>query len=75
MTQLRNTFDSESLGALESVIDEVHRELAGDDDGSEARPNAVSREQLARIILHHAQTGESDPVKLRALLLKVVGRR
>lgn len=73
MTQLRNTFDSESLGALESVLDEVYRELASDGADGEA-PDAISREQLARLILHYAQDGESNPDRLRALLLKGMGR-
>ena len=71
---MRNTFDSESLGALESVLDEVYRELASDGADGEARPDASSREQLARLILHYAQDGESNPDRLRALLLKGMGR-
>lgn len=74
MTQLRNTFDSESLGALEGVLDEVYRELASDGADGQARPDAISREQLARLILHYAQDGESDPERLRNLLLKGIGR-
>ncbi len=74
MTQLRNTFDAESLGALESVLDDVHRELASDPAaGADARP-VISRERLAKLILHHAQDGESDPQKLRMLVLKEIGR-
>ena len=69
-----NTFDSESLGALESVLDEVYRELASDAADGEARPDAISREQLARLILHYAQEGESDPARLRAVVLKGIGR-
>ena len=74
MTQLGNTSNSESLGALESVLDEVYRELASDGADGEARPDAISREQLARLILHYAQEGESDPARLRALVLKGIGR-
>lgn len=74
MTQLRNTFDAQSLGALESVLDDIHRELASNPAvGEEARP-VISRERLAKLILHHAQDGESDPEKLRALVLKGIGR-
>ena len=74
MTQLRNTFDAESLGTLESVLDDVHRELASASTvGEDARP-VISREQLAKLILHHAQDGESDPQKLRLLVLKGIGR-
>jgi hypothetical protein len=74
MAQLRNTFDSESLGALESVLDEVHRELASEATAGEAARPVISREQLAKLILHYAQDGESDLEKLRALVLKGVGR-
>ena len=71
---LRNAFDSESLGALESVLDDVCRELSSDVFAGEAGPQAVSREQLARLILHYARFGESDPARLRTLVLKGVGR-
>jgi hypothetical protein len=74
MTQSRNTFDAETLGALESVLDDLARELACDPTaGEDARPD-ISRERLAKLILHHAQEGESDPAKLRALVLKEIGR-
>jgi hypothetical protein len=73
VTQLRNAFDSESLGTLESVLDEVCRELAGDGAATGAGSH-VSREQLARLILQYAQNGESDPAKLRALVLNGMGR-
>lgn len=74
MTQLRNTFDAESLGALESVLNDIDRELASEPTaGDDARP-VISRERLAKLILHHAQDGESDPVKLRLLVLKGIGR-
>ncbi|HUE44797.1 MAG TPA: hypothetical protein VMO81_00970 [Aestuariivirgaceae bacterium] len=75
MTQLRNTFDAESLGALESVLNDIDRELASEPTvgEEEARP-AISRERLAKLILHYAQDGESDPAKLRALVLKGIGR-
>ena len=74
MTQLRNTFDSASLGALESVLDDIDRELTSDPAaGVDARP-VISRERLAKLILHYAQDGESDPQKLRALVLKGIGR-
>ncbi len=74
MTQLRNTFDAESLGTLESVLDDIDRELASRPAaGEDARP-VISREQLAKLILHHAQDGESDPEKLRVLVLKGIGR-
>lgn len=69
-----NTFDSKSLGALEGILDEVYRELASGGADGEARPDAISREQLARLILHYARDGESDPERLRDLLLKGVGR-
>jgi hypothetical protein len=74
MTQLRNTFDAERLGALESVLNDIDRELASQPPaGEDARP-VISRERLAQLILHHAQDGESDPEKLRALVLKGIGR-
>ena len=73
MTQLRNTFDAESLGALESVLDDIDREIASDPAGDDSRP-VISRERLAKLILHYAQDGESDPEKLRALVLKGIGR-
>lgn len=74
MTQLRSTFDAESLGALESVLDDVHRELANERNaGDDARP-VISRERLAKLILHHAQEGESDPARLRTLVLKGIRR-
>ena len=70
---MRNAFDSESLGTLESVLDEVCRERAGDGAATDAGSHA-SREQLARLILQYAQNGESDPAKLRALVLNGMGR-
>ena len=74
MTQLRNTFDAESLGALESVLDDVHRELASDPAAGDGARPVISRERLAKLILHYAQDGESDPEKLRALVLKGIRR-
>ena len=74
MTQLRNTFDADSLGTLESVLDEVYAELTNGKAATEAARPVISREQLARIILRHAQDGETDPERLRALVLKGVGR-
>jgi hypothetical protein len=74
MAQSRNTFDAESLGALESLLDDIHRELASEATAGEAARPVISREQLAKLILHYAQDGESDPEKLRALVLKGIGR-
>lgn len=74
MTQLRNTFDAESLGALESVLDDVCRELSSGKEAHEADHPVISREDLAKLILHHAQDGESDPAKLRTLVLKGIRR-
>lgn len=74
MTQVRNTFDAESLGTLESVLDDIQRELASDATMGEESRAVISRERLAKLILHYAQDGESDPKKLRALVLKGIGR-
>lgn len=74
MTQLRNTFDAKSLGALEAVLDDVHRELASDSAATGPARQVISREQLAKLILHHAQDGESDPDRLRKLVLKGINR-
>jgi hypothetical protein len=74
MTQIRNTFDADSLGTLESVLDDVYRELTSGELENEAARPVVSREQLAKIILHYAQDGESDPARLRALVLKGMKR-
>ena len=72
--QLRSAFDAESLGTLETVLDEVCQELASGKDGGKADQPVISREELAKLILHYAKDGESDPARLRALVLKEVGR-
>jgi hypothetical protein len=75
MTQLRNSFDDQTLGVLESVLDEVCRELSSGEAASQADAPAVNREQLAKLLIKHAQDGESDPVVLRGLVLKDIGRQ
>lgn len=74
MTQLRNAFDDRTLGALEAVLDEVCLELSNDKPATKADRPVITREQLAKLILHYAQEGESDPAKLRTLVLKRLGR-
>lgn len=74
MTQLRSTFDAESLGTLEAVLDKVSLELSGGTDTSGQSRPVVTREQLAKLILQCAQDGETDPAKLRILVLKRLGR-
>jgi hypothetical protein len=75
MTQVRNSFDDQTLGVLESVLDEVCRELSSAEAASEAEAQAVTREQLAKLLIKHAQNGESDPVVLRDLVLNGIGRQ
>ena len=36
--------------------------------------NATATNLVARLILHYAQEGESDPARLRAVVLKGIGR-
>lgn len=74
MTPSRGSFDAESLGALDAVLDQLCRELAGEAGTPETDKPVISREQLAKLILHHAQDGESDPERLRTLVLKELGR-
>lgn len=74
MAQLRNAFDAESLGTLGAVLDELCLDLSGDMTATGTDRPAVTREQLARLILHYAQDGESDPARLRRLVLDGIGR-
>jgi hypothetical protein len=61
MTQLRNTFDAESLGALESVLNDIDRELASEPAaGEDARP-VISRERLAKLICTTPRT--ASPIR------------
>ena len=75
MTQLRNTFDAEDLGTLQSVLDEVCSELSSGQSAGEGNRRVISREELAKLILHYAQDGESDPTRLRMLVLERIGRK
>jgi len=75
MTQARNAFDAESLGTLEAVLDEVCLALSGRMTATGTGRPAITREQLAKLILHYAQEGESDPARLRTLVLNGIGRQ
>jgi len=74
MSQAKNVFDAESLGTLEAVLDELCLELSSDMTASGTGRPVLSREQLAKLILHYAQDGESDPARLRRLVLNGIGR-
>lgn len=41
---------------------------------SEADHPVITREELAKLILHYAQDGESDPARLRTMVLKAIDR-
>ena len=75
MTQAGNVFDDESLGTLEAVLDEVCLALSGSMTATGSSRQVITREQLARLILHYAQEGESDPARLRTLVLNGIGRQ
>lgn len=75
MNELTGAFDAESLNALESMLDEIHSELlCGKSTTAVDRP-VISREDLAKLILDYARLGESDPAKIRALILQGLGRK
>ena len=75
MTQARNVFDDESLGTLEAVLDEVCLAFSGRVAATGSGRQDITREQLARLILHYAQEGETDPARLRTLVLNGIGRQ
>ena len=75
MTPLKTTFDTQTLGVLESVLDDICRDLASGETATEAEHRAFSREHLAKLLIKYAQDGESDPVVLRKLVLKEFGKK
>jgi hypothetical protein len=71
----KTTFDTQTLSVLESVLDDICRDLASGVTATEAERRADSREHLAKLLIKYAQDGESDPVVLRKLVLKEFGKK
>ena len=71
----KTTFDTQTLSVLESVLDDICRDLASGETASEAERRAVSREHLAKLLIKYAQDGECDPDILHKLVLKEFGEK